>query len=160
MKGCFDSQQHIGKQPVESYIVSVLCFPNATLIISSCWGKMIWVTISDLGEKWWKTKRYGVFFHCLFGQLSLSRCFQSLAAIKILAGDHAQLLPAANVGGCVGWGLLGLLSCENEYVCWNQQGEYWLLQLEAVVTFLLSNCALEETLYWSLKDSAIVFLLT
>lgn len=57
-----------------------------------------------------------MFFHCLFGQLSLSRCFQSLAAIKILAGDHAQLLPAANVGGCVGWGLLGLLSCENEYV--------------------------------------------
>lgn len=57
-----------------------------------------------------------MFFHCLFGQLSLSRYFQSLAAVKVLAGDHVQLLPAVSVGGCVGWGLLGLTSCENEYI--------------------------------------------
>jgi len=64
-----------------------------------------------------KGKQRGTLFsRCGFGQLSLSRCPQSPTAVKTLAGDHAQLLPAAvSVGGCVGWGLLGL-TCEDEYV--------------------------------------------
>lgn len=136
----WQSATHMCKYPIEGCIVSVLYSPCAELALALAGGEMIWASVTDLGEKWRKTKRYSMFSAVFLISQVCPDVLYLPQQLRHWLGIVAQLLPAAAVCQRLRWLRTAWSLREKMSISLlSQRAEYWLLRLEEVVTVLLNN---------------------